>query len=138
MTFRRRIMISGGVGAALYVAVFIVFLSALDHDVSSSKVVPALLAGATLAFIVGSFLFGFVPHLMGSFMAEANSALDVVNRVSLAVALISIAVGVLCALAMIGGVATSAKPLLVAITFFLGSAATMCSLKFFYINRAQE
>jgi hypothetical protein len=45
---------------------------------------------------------------------------------------------VLSALLLIFGVAQAAKPLLVAITRFLGAAAAMCSLKFFYVNRNSQ
>lgn len=138
MVLRRRILISGGVAAAIYLAFAIVFVAVLGLDEADYRLAIPISTGAAIAFVVGSLLFGLIPHLLGSFMEMGASGLDVLNRASLAVALISIAVGLIAALALIGGVTTSVKPLLVAIAFFVASSATMCSLRFFYINRARE
>ncbi len=71
-------------------------------------------------------------------MAGSSSVLDLINRAALMIALCSVLVGVVPGLGLIFGLKGVIEPLLVAITLFLGASATMCSLKFFYINRDAE
>lgn len=89
----------------------------------------------------GILLLGLVPLLIGtfmSFMASRSSALDMVNEVALVVALASIFMGVLFALAAIYGSTNFTKHLLTCIVLFVGSACTLCTLKFFYTNRSTD
>ena len=68
-----------------------------------------------------------VPHSLGR-----------INEVSLYVALASIFIGVLIALSLIFSPASDSwryKVLLGCVVLFIGSATTLCSIKFFYVNR---
>lgn len=99
---------------------------------------PAALLGLAAAFSLGAFAFGLIPHFFGKSMENTSSTFDLINKASLAIALVSILIGVIASLLLIFGISQAIKPLLVAITLFAGSAATMCSLKFFYTNRNSE
>lgn len=120
--------------------IYTVFLTALIVNFEASlkpwwEAFPAALAGLAIAFCIGAVLVGVLPHYLGVFMAGSSNVLDFINRASLAVALGSVLIGVISGLLLIFGLKDVIKPLLVAITLFLGASATMCSLKFFYINR---
>ena len=139
MQLRRRILVSGSAAALLYCAFALLAILAAGSSVKPlHEAASSLLAGLAGAFILGSITFGLVPHFLGNFMANSSSSLELLNKTSLAVALISILVGVLSALALIFGLHQAMKPLLVSITLFIGAAAVMCSLKFFYTNRDNE
>lgn len=102
------------------------------------RVATAALVGMVAAFSFGALVFGLLPHLLSKFMENSSGTFDLINNASLAIALVSILIGVLSSLLLIFGVSQAIKPLLVAITLFAGSAATMCSLKFFYTNRNDQ
>ena len=107
-----------------------------------NQAVPAILSGLAIAFAIGSLALGLIPHfigkLMGKLVENTSSTFDLLNKASLVIALTSIFIGVTASLLLIFGVSQAIKPLLVAITLFIGSAATMCSLKFFFTNRNSE
>lgn len=135
---RRRILISGFTAAILY-AGFVLFVALAAGNIKLFyQVIPAAIIGLAIAFLSGALVFGLTPHFLGKLMESSSSTFDLINTASLAIALISIVVGVLASLLLIFGISQAIKPLLVAITLFAGSAAAMCSLKFFYTNRAGE
>jgi len=90
---------------------------------------------------MGATIFGLAPHLraiaMEKLLEHSGSALDLLNNLSLIVALVAVLVGMIAALLLIFGVAQATEPLQVSITLFAGASATMCSLKFFLNNRDQ-
>jgi len=86
----------------------------------------------------GMLLLGLVPFLIVTFMISSSSVLDMVNEVALVVALASIFMGVLFALAAIYGSTNFTKHLLTCVVLFVGSACTLCTLKFFYTNRSTD
>lgn len=141
MALQRRILLSGCVGSILYAGLLLLILVS-GKAKPFNQAAPAALLGIAIAFSAGALVFGLVPHFLGKFMehfvANASSTFDILNKASLAIALVSILVGVSASLLLIFGISQGAKPLLVAITLFLGSAATMCSLKFFFANRNSE
>lgn len=136
---RRRLVYSGFTASAIYGVFLAVVVVGADNPLKPwVEALPAALAGLAFAFVIGATLFGFIPHYMGIFMSGSSSVLDLINRISLAVALCSVLIGVISGLLLIFGSSDAIKPLLVAITLFLGASATMCSLKFFYINRGAD
>lgn len=87
---------------------------------------------------VGILLLGVAPLALSTFMSNTSSALDLINRAALMVALASIFMGVLFALATIYGNTSYTRHLLTCVVLFVGSAATLCTLRFFYTNRSGE
>lgn len=138
MTLRRRVLISGFTASILYAGFMLFVVVAAGNIKPFQQVVPAALIGLAIAFLIGALAIGVTPHFLGKFMESSSSTFDLINKASLAVALVSILVGVIASLLLIFGVSQAIKPLLVAITLFAGSAAAMCSLKFFYTNRGGE
>ena len=133
---RRRLLLAGGITAAIYGAMAGLVAFAAGGIKPLHEALPAALAGLAAAFALGAVVFGLVPHLLGNVMASASGSFDLINKASLGIALAAIVVGVVSALMLIFGVGEAMTPLLVAITLFVGAAATMCSLKFFLGNRA--
>ena len=102
---------------------------------------PEVLVGL-LQFVVGSvILFWFLPLVtirIGATMNNVSNSLGRVNEISLKIALTSIFVGVLLALSLIfspDGDSWRIKVLLSCVVLFIGAATTLCSIKFFYLNR---
>lgn len=129
-----------GITASVMYGVFMAVLVAGANESIELwwKAFPGLLLGFASAFLVGAVIFGFIPHYIGAFMDASSSLLDFINSVSLVIALCSVLIGVISGLSLIFGSGDAIKPLLVAITLFIGASATMCSLKFFYINRGAD
>ncbi|MGY0635247.1 hypothetical protein [Luteimonas sp. A478] len=141
MTLQRRILLSGCASSILYVGLLLLILAS-GKVKTFNQAAPAALLGIAIAFAIGSLAFGLIPHflsnLMERFVASTSSTFDLLNKASLAIALVSILIGVTASLLLIFGVSQATRPLLVAITLLAGSAATMCSLKFFFTNRNSE
>ncbi len=135
MTLRRRVLFSGFTTSLLYAGLVLFAGVAAGGLKPLHQVVPAVSIGLATAFLIGAFVFGVVPHFLGKFMESSSSTFDFINKASLAVALVSIVVGVVASLLLILGISQATRPLLVAITLFAGSAAALCSLKFFHANR---
>ena len=97
-------------------------------------------AAVRLCTFIGSvvFLLVVVPVAIGSFMKNSNSVLGFVNKAALAVALISVFMGVLFSLAAIYGNTEYSKALLTCVVLFVGAASALCTIKFFYTNREGE
>lgn len=138
MSLRRRALFSGLIASALFAGLLLAIALASGGIKPLDEAVPAALAGLACAFLLGAVIFGAIPHFLARFMESSSGTFDFINRASLAVALLSILVGVVSSLLLIFGVSQALEPLLVAITLFAGSAAAMCSLKFFYTNRRSE
>lgn len=135
LSLRRRLLFSGLATAGFFTAPMLVVVLASGGIKPLDEAVPAALAGLACAFLLGAVIFGAIPHFLARLMESSSGTFDFINRASLAVALLSILVGVVSSLLLIFGVSEALKPLLVAITLFAGAAAAMCSLKFFYTNR---
>ena len=86
----------------------------------------------------GVLLLGVLPLLLGKFMESSSSILDLINKVALIVALTSIFMGVLFALAIIYGNPDFTKHLMTCVVLFIGSSCALCTLKFFYTNRSTD
>ena len=71
-------------------------------------------------------------------MQNSNSVLGFVNKAALAVALISVFMGVLFSLAAIYGKTEYSKALMTCVVLFVGAASALCTIKFFYTNREGE
>jgi len=87
---------------------------------------------------VGALIFGVFPLGFGALMRSGSSGLNLVNKIALVTALASIIMGVLFALATINGRAGYTQALLSCVALFVGSAATLCTIKFFYANRDSD
>lgn len=131
----RRLVVAGGISAAIFGLLAVMVAIAAGGMKPLHEALPALLAGLAAAFAGGAVVFGWVPHLLGRFMASASDSFDFLNKASLGIALVAIGLGVVSALMMIFGIGAALTPLLVAVTLFVGASATMCSLKFFLGNR---
>jgi len=138
MTLQRRVLVSGFTACILYIGFMLLVVFAAGNVKPFHKAAPAALFGAVAAFSLGAVIFGLIPHFLGKLMERTSGTFDLINKASLAIALASILIGVVASLLLIFGISQATKPLLVAITLFAGSAATMCSLKLFYTNRSSE
>ncbi|MEO4045525.1 hypothetical protein AAFN46_00365 [Pseudomonas sp. CAU 1711] len=138
MSLRRRAISAGCVAALLYSGFMLCVLIAAGSIKPLHQALPAALLGMATAFAVGALAFGLIPHLLSTLMDNSSSTFDLINKASLATALVSILIGVIAALMLIFGVSQAIKPLLVAVTLFAGSAAALCSLRFFFTNRNSE
>lgn len=120
--------------AWLATATFMAKESSADFNVFTTSALLGI-----LQFVgTGILLLGIAPLLVGKFMASSSSALDLVNKLALVVALVSVFMGVLFSLATIYGSTSYTKHLLTCAVLFVGSACTLCTLKFFYTNRSTE
>lgn len=139
---RRRLLAAGGIAATVYAACTLLFMLMAREAGQPLRPDPRAIAGIgiglALASGIGALLFGGLPHLLAISMERTSSLFDLLNKAALATALASVLIGVLSALALIFDIAPATKPLLVAVTLFLGAAATLCSLKFFHANRNSE
>lgn|SRR5690554_526618 len=135
----RRLLYAGAVASLIYGLCLMALIWGAGAFLKPwQAALPAVLGGLAIAFGVGAVMFGLIPHYLGVFMASSSSMLELINRAALIIALSSVLVGVIAGLMLIFGSSAAVRPLLVAITLFLGASATMCSLKFFYINRGAE
>ena len=107
---------------------------------SGSSSISSIGAAARFCTFIGSFVFLLVvvPVAIGSFMQNSNSVLGFVNKAALAVALISVFMGVLFSLAAIYGNTEYSKALMTCVVLFVGAASALCTIKFFYTNREGE
>lgn len=114
-------------------------VAAIVHLSESSSIFSIGAAISYFAFIgSGVFLLVVVPAVIGGFMQNSNSVLGFVNKAALAVALISVFMGVLFALAAIYGNTGYAKALMTCVVLFVGASCALCTIKFFYTNRDGE
>lgn len=107
---------------------------------SGSSSISSIGAAVRICTFIGSivFLLVVVPVAIGSFMQNSNSVLGFVNKAALAVALISVFMGVLFSLAAIYGKTEYSKALMTCVVLFVGAASALCTIKFFYTNREGE
>lgn len=134
---KRFLVTSAALSAVAWVGFAFLFSQFTSGAPRSSIALAAVLS--FLLFVgAGTLALGVTPLLIGRFMASSNSALDLVNKVALVVALASVVMGVLFALATIYGTSSFTKHLLTCVVLFVGAACVLCTLKFFYTNRANE
>lgn len=136
----RRLIWASTVGAGFAVLVlggFLIGAHPRPTDIRFGSLALAL-GGLVLPVVL---IFWLLPTVLMKAFQMSDGFLSNLNRVAVVVALLSAAMGVVAGLLMIWAPehhATNGKILGTSVVLFAGSAAVLCTIKFFYHNRDHE